>query len=358
MDNGSGLYQYNHPDWLGSARLFSSASRVASAATSYAPFGEGYAGGIEWVQFTSTGNEWTVTPTGNNQGGSLDDFLFRRYSPSQGRWISPDPAGLAAVDPTNPQSWNRYAYALNNPLSFIDPSGLYCKWDPDANGSVTNDSTGDPDTGTQNQCEGLGGNWVPDNGVYTEAYLGPADPNLYTITVQSIGCPTGSCDDSGSGGSGGVGPDEDDALTISAAAPLPQPCRIVDPVFGALEFTVKLGPELQLGPLKAGASFYKNLMTGGTGAKAEANMALISVQADSPTPEGGSLNGGGPGNNQYSVSALGFQYSLNSGSLGFNPSKSFTLGAQFLLGGELSFNSDKYKQNVAANAACRAQGGS
>jgi hypothetical protein len=34
------------------------------------------------------------------------------------------PAGLAAVDPTNPQSWNRYSYVGNNPLSSIDPSGL------------------------------------------------------------------------------------------------------------------------------------------------------------------------------------------------------------------------------------------
>ena len=37
----------------------------------------------------------------------------------------PDPAGLAAVDITNPQTWNRYAYVANNPLNAIDPLGLY-----------------------------------------------------------------------------------------------------------------------------------------------------------------------------------------------------------------------------------------
>ncbi|MGA7078509.1 MAG: FG-GAP-like repeat-containing protein [Terriglobales bacterium] len=55
----------------------------------------------------------------------LYDFTYREYSPSQGRWISPDPSGLNAVDPTNPQSWNRYAYVANTPLSYADALGLY-----------------------------------------------------------------------------------------------------------------------------------------------------------------------------------------------------------------------------------------
>jgi RHS repeat-associated protein len=54
----------------------------------------------------------------------LYDFLFRQQSSAQGRWLVPDPAGLAAVDITNPQTWNRYAYVANNPLDAIDPLGL------------------------------------------------------------------------------------------------------------------------------------------------------------------------------------------------------------------------------------------
>ncbi len=54
----------------------------------------------------------------------LDHTWFRQYSSPLGRWMHPDPAGLAAVDPTDPQSWNRYAYASNSPLNYVDPSGL------------------------------------------------------------------------------------------------------------------------------------------------------------------------------------------------------------------------------------------
>jgi RHS repeat-associated protein len=49
---------------------------------------------------------------------------FRQYSSAMGRWMTPDPAGLAAVNPANPQSWNRYAYVLNAPTELTDPLGL------------------------------------------------------------------------------------------------------------------------------------------------------------------------------------------------------------------------------------------
>ena len=89
--------------------------------TGYAPFGEAYDGNANgWFQFTSNGM-WTIT--GSNNSG-LDDFMYRRYSSTQSRWISPDPAGLAAVDPSNPQTWNRYAYVGNNPMTSVDPTGL------------------------------------------------------------------------------------------------------------------------------------------------------------------------------------------------------------------------------------------
>jgi len=41
-----------------------------------------------------------------------------------GRWMSPDPTGLALATAENPQSLNLYAYVSNDPLSMIDPDGL------------------------------------------------------------------------------------------------------------------------------------------------------------------------------------------------------------------------------------------
>ena len=45
----------------------------------------------------------------------------RVYDPRIGRFVSPDPV---VQDPTNSQSYNRYSYVLNSPLSYTDPSGF------------------------------------------------------------------------------------------------------------------------------------------------------------------------------------------------------------------------------------------
>lgn len=51
----------------------------------------------------------------------LDYFGARYYGSTMGRFMSPDPLGGHLE---NPQSLNKYAYALNNPLTNTDPTGL------------------------------------------------------------------------------------------------------------------------------------------------------------------------------------------------------------------------------------------
>jgi len=110
------IQSYLHPDWLGSSRLASSPSRTMLNDGSYSPFGN--------VTESGSGSS-SMFFTGVNWPGLVDDaFPARTYAPIQGRWLRPDPAGMAAVDATDPQTWNRYAYVRNNPLALVDPSGM------------------------------------------------------------------------------------------------------------------------------------------------------------------------------------------------------------------------------------------
>jgi RHS repeat-associated protein len=55
----------------------------------------------------------------------LDYFGARYFSGAQGRFTSPD-LPLIDQNPGNPQSWNLYAYARNNPLRNRDLDGRVC----------------------------------------------------------------------------------------------------------------------------------------------------------------------------------------------------------------------------------------
>ncbi|MGA3325824.1 MAG: RHS repeat-associated core domain-containing protein [Terriglobia bacterium] len=136
--SGPSIYRYWHPDWQGSVRVCSYANQTTCGDVAFAPYGEGYSENATPYSFTG---QWAATEP------DLYDFLYREYHPTQGRWLTPDPAGLAAVNPSNPQSWNRYAYALNIPTTLIDPLGLTtgCFWVED-------------DTGEHQICTYPGGN--------------------------------------------------------------------------------------------------------------------------------------------------------------------------------------------------------
>ncbi len=109
--NASGLQYYRHSDWLGNSRFAATSSGTMYYDAAYAPFGESY------VEMGTTDRSFT---------GQTQDTTPGLYDPVppaefvEGRWLVPDPAG-GSVDITNPQTWNRYAYVVNNPLNAIDP---------------------------------------------------------------------------------------------------------------------------------------------------------------------------------------------------------------------------------------------
>jgi RHS repeat-associated protein len=124
----TGLTYYRHSDWLGSGRLATTSTRTLYFDVAYGPYGEGYVpSGTVDLNFTGQ-NQDTVS--------GLYDFLYREYNANQGRWPWPDPAGMGAVSLGNPQSWNRYAYVLNNPLALLDSLGLSVTCDQNGNCTV------------------------------------------------------------------------------------------------------------------------------------------------------------------------------------------------------------------------------
>ena len=112
-----GSAHFEHQDWLGTERMRTTYNGGVEGAYTSQPWGDGQG---------TTGSD-----TDANHYGMLDSdpesgtahAQFRQYSNAQGRWLAPD-LYHGSYKWRNPQSFNRYAYAGNNPLAATDPSGL------------------------------------------------------------------------------------------------------------------------------------------------------------------------------------------------------------------------------------------
>jgi len=77
------------------------------------PYGSQRSGTSSQVQYATYTRDATTT---------LDYAQQRYYSSQIGRYTTPDPKRSSA-QAANPQSWNRYSYALGDPVNKTDPSG-------------------------------------------------------------------------------------------------------------------------------------------------------------------------------------------------------------------------------------------
>ncbi|MGH9850212.1 MAG: RHS repeat-associated core domain-containing protein [Blastocatellia bacterium] len=119
-------------DHLGSTRMLVNRSGGLCGAIErrdYLPFGEELASTIGHRNATCAGYVGGNNPRQKFTGYERDsetglDFAQARcFSSVQGRFTSTDPL-LSSGRPTRPQSWNRYAYSYNNPLAYVDPTGM------------------------------------------------------------------------------------------------------------------------------------------------------------------------------------------------------------------------------------------
>ncbi len=120
--------RYVTPDHLGSPRAVTGATGTVISRHDYKPFGRellvGDAGRTAAQFFgVDDGSRQKFTGYERDDETGLDFAQARYYSSQLGRFASTDPL-LATGRTTMPQSWNRYTYVLNNPLSFTDSTGL------------------------------------------------------------------------------------------------------------------------------------------------------------------------------------------------------------------------------------------
>jgi RHS repeat-associated protein len=109
------VIHFYHTDAIGSVRAVTDAQGNVLRRHDYLPFGEepGMTPGMDNVRFA--GKE-------RDPETQLDYFAARFYLPRTGRFTTSDPDHIGGTI-FDPQSWNAYAYARNNPLRFVDPTG-------------------------------------------------------------------------------------------------------------------------------------------------------------------------------------------------------------------------------------------
>jgi len=111
-----------HPDHLGTPRLVTNINKDRVAYHVYYPYGSELSPinqDGERMKFTGHERDLGVL---TSAADDLDYMHARYYNPLVGRFMSVDPKDR--YKPLQaPQQWNRYTYALGNPLRFVDPDG-------------------------------------------------------------------------------------------------------------------------------------------------------------------------------------------------------------------------------------------
>jgi RHS repeat-associated protein len=115
----NGLFYY-HTDHLGSTAALTKGSDGAVLGSSVARY---YPFGAYRTAPTPTVTDREYTGHRHNDDIGLIYMNARYFVPYINRWIQPD---TIVPDPTNPQSFNRYSFVLNNPIRFKDPTGHFC----------------------------------------------------------------------------------------------------------------------------------------------------------------------------------------------------------------------------------------
>ena len=114
--DSSGNVSYYLSDMLGSSRVVADSNGNLLDDCDFLSYGS------EVCAASSSGNHYLFTGKERDSETGLDYFGARYYGSTMGRMLSPD-AFYKDSHVGDPQSWNEYAYARNNPLRYVDPTG-------------------------------------------------------------------------------------------------------------------------------------------------------------------------------------------------------------------------------------------
>ncbi|MDH3531123.1 MAG: hypothetical protein OEQ28_16310 [Acidobacteriota bacterium] len=126
--NDEGGTKYYISDWQGSVRAIVNQSGFVVSRTDYQAFGEKINAGIGGRTVGQGFGSYFDSKIGyamtkSDQATGLNHSNWRKQNGQSGRWTSPDPYS-GSMNLLNPQSFNRYSYVINDPIGFVDPSGL------------------------------------------------------------------------------------------------------------------------------------------------------------------------------------------------------------------------------------------
>jgi RHS repeat-associated protein len=116
-------------DHLGTPRIVADLSGTLANTKrhDYLPFGEelfaGTGGRTSGQGYAADNVRQHFTGYERDGETGLDYAQARYFNSTQGRFTSVDPL-MSSANISDPQTFNRYAYVLNNPLSLTDPTGL------------------------------------------------------------------------------------------------------------------------------------------------------------------------------------------------------------------------------------------
>ncbi|MEO1628359.1 MAG: RHS repeat-associated core domain-containing protein [Bacteroidota bacterium] len=188
--NDACQFYYTYTDHLGSILRVTDANATTVAEQNFDPWGR-----------KRNASTWTYADV-----NSVPDWLYRGYTGHEempefdlinmnGRLYDPVVGRMLSVDnhiqsPNNTQSYNRYTYAFNNPLSYTDPNGEIAWFVPVIIGAVIGAYAGASIvSGSWNFTRWTSDAW---KGAIVGAFVGAAAGAMFAAAIGATGITTGA----------------------------------------------------------------------------------------------------------------------------------------------------------------------